>query len=65
MPFGTRLLAKPLYIIKEKMSWDIVLFNSKEKIESIEELDENKLEAIDFTGILESFFNEVSRTIIT
>ena len=26
------------------MSWDIVLFNSKQKIESVEELDENQLE---------------------
>lgn len=41
------------------MSWDIVLFNSKEKIESIEGLDENKLEPTDFTGILESSFKEI------
>jgi hypothetical protein len=41
------------------MSWDIVLFNSKEKIESIEELDEDKLEPIDFTNILESSFSEI------
>ena len=41
------------------MSWDIVLFNSKQTIKSIEELDEDKLETIDFTGILESSFNEV------
>ena len=41
------------------MSWDIVLFNSKEAISSIEELDEDKLEPIDFTGILENSFNDV------
>ncbi len=41
------------------MSWDIVLFNSKQTIKSIEELDEDKLEPIDFTGILENSFNEV------
>ncbi|GAA5023555.1 hypothetical protein GCM10011506_06500 [Marivirga lumbricoides] len=41
------------------MSWDIVLFNSKETIDSIEELDEHKLEPIDFTGILEKSFNDI------
>ena len=41
------------------MSWDIVLFNSKQTIKSIEELDEDKLEPIDFTGILENSFDEV------
>jgi hypothetical protein len=41
------------------MSWDIVLFNSREIIKFIEELDESKLESIDFAGILESSFNEV------
>jgi hypothetical protein len=30
------------------MSWDIVLFNSKEKIESIESITENQLEANKF-----------------
>ncbi len=41
------------------MSWDIVLFNSTEIIKSIEELNEEKLEPINFTSILESSFNEV------
>ncbi|NRB63270.1 MAG: hypothetical protein HRU40_09645 [Saprospiraceae bacterium] len=41
------------------MSWDIVLFNSKEKIESIEELDEDKLVPIDFADILENSFDEM------
>ena len=41
------------------MSWDIVLFNSKETISSIEELDEDKLESIDFTGILENSFENI------
>ena len=41
------------------MSWDIVLFNSKETISSIEELDEDKLEPIDFTGILENSFEDI------
>ena len=41
------------------MSWDIVLFNSKETIASIEELNEDKLEPIDFTEILGNSFEEV------
>ena len=41
------------------MSWDIVLFNSKQAISSIEELDEDKFEPIDFTGILENSFKDV------
>jgi len=41
------------------MSWDVVLFNSKQKIESIEKLDEESLEPIDFCGILESYFENI------
>lgn len=43
------------------MSWDIVLFNSKQKIESVAELDENQLEQTDFNGILESSFNRIKK----
>ena len=42
------------------MSWDIVLFNSKQKIELVEELDEKQLEPTDFSGILESSFNQIN-----
>lgn len=38
-----------------------MLFNSKEKITSIEEMDEEKLEPIDFTSILESSFTNIAR----
>jgi len=41
------------------MSWDIVLFNSKQKIKSVAELDENQLEPTDFGGILESSFDRI------
>ncbi|QNR23912.1 hypothetical protein [Croceimicrobium hydrocarbonivorans] len=41
------------------MSWDIVLFNSEEKIVKIEELDESKLLPCDFSAILEASFNKV------
>ena len=41
------------------MSWDIVLFNSKQKIKSVAELDENQLEPTDFSGILESSFEQI------
>lgn len=43
------------------MSWDIVLFNSKQKIESVSELDENQLEPTDFTGILENSFDRIKK----
>ena len=41
------------------MSWDIVLFNSRETIVSVEDLNEDKLVPIDFTGILERSFKDV------
>lgn len=43
------------------MSWDIVLFNSRQKIESIAELDEKQLEPTDFSGILESSFDRIKK----
>ena len=41
------------------MSWDIVLFNSKQKINSVAELDETQLEPTDFSGILETSFGRI------
>ncbi|MGO4921381.1 hypothetical protein [Maribacter spongiicola] len=43
------------------MSWDIVLFNSKQKIDLVAELDENQLEPTDFSGILETSFNQINK----
>jgi hypothetical protein len=43
------------------MSWDIVLFNSKQEINSVEELDENLLEPTDFDGILENSFDRIKK----
>lgn len=43
------------------MSWDIVLFNSKQKIESVTELDENQLEPTDFDGILQNSFDRIKK----
>jgi len=43
------------------MSWDIVIFNSKQNIESFAELDENQLEATDFDGILENSFDRIKK----
>ena len=42
------------------MSWDIVLFNSRQKINSVEEVDEEKLEPTDFCSILESHFDNIA-----
>lgn len=41
------------------MSWDIILFSSKQKIISVAELDESQLESTDFSGILESEFDKI------
>jgi len=38
------------------MSWDIVIFSSRQKIRAIEEVDEELLIAIDFNIILEKHF---------
>ncbi|MGJ8715162.1 MAG: hypothetical protein ACSHXG_08670 [Maribacter stanieri] len=43
------------------MSWDIVLFNSKQKINSVTELDETQLEPTDFSGILETSFDRLNK----
>ncbi len=41
------------------MSWDIVLFNSRQKITSVEEVDDTQLEPTDFSSIFESHFTEI------
>lgn len=41
------------------MSWDIVLFNSRQKITSVEEVDDTQLEPIDFCSAFESNFTEI------
>ena len=43
------------------MSCDIVLFNSKQKINSVAELDESQLEQTDFSGILETSFDRINK----
>ena len=43
------------------MSWDIVLFNSSQKITSIEELNEDHLIPIDFCSILEKHFVDIKK----
>ncbi|MCK8521279.1 hypothetical protein M0D21_06865 [Aquimarina sp. D1M17] len=43
------------------MSWDIVLFYLKQKIESVAELDDTQLEPTDFSGILENLFERVKK----
>ena len=43
------------------MSWDIVLFYSKQKIASIQEIDENQLEPTDFAQVLENSFDRIRK----
>ena len=41
------------------MSWDVVIFNSRIKIQSIEEVDEGQLKPTDFCYVLENHFDEI------
>jgi hypothetical protein len=41
------------------MSWDIVLFNSRQKIDSAANIDENMLEPTDFSSALEGYFKQI------
>jgi hypothetical protein len=41
------------------MSWDIFLFNSREKITSVEELDDTQLDPTGFCSAFESHFRQV------
>lgn len=41
------------------MSWDVILFNSKQKISSIDEIDEFQLEPTDFCSVLVNNFNNI------
>ena len=43
------------------MSWDIILFNSRQTIKSVEEIDENLLEPTDFCSVLESYFDNIDK----
>ncbi len=42
------------------MSWDIVIFSSKQKIDSIEEINEELFEPIDFNSFLEKHFDNIT-----
>lgn len=41
------------------MSWDIVLFNSRQNIESPEEVDETQLQPTDFCYVFENHLAEI------
>lgn len=43
------------------MSWDIVLFNSRQTINSVEEVDEEQLEPTDFCSELENYFKSIEK----
>lgn len=44
---------------KQTMSWDIVLFNSRQKINSVEEVDDSQLEPTDFCTVFENHFEQI------
>ena len=43
------------------MSWDIVLFNSQQKIQAVEEVDETQLVPIDFCSAFEGYFDNITK----
>ena len=43
------------------MSWDIVLFNSSQRIETVADLDERQLAPTDFSNTLEKSFSNIKR----
>ncbi len=43
------------------MSWDVFLFNTKQQVDSIEELDDALMEQTDFCAIFENHFPEIVR----
>jgi len=43
------------------MSWDIVLFNTADKIEDLEEFDADNLKPTDFNGIFEKHFTTIKK----
>jgi len=43
------------------MGWDIVLFNTSQKISSPEEVDENQLIPTGFCAVLESHFTQIKK----
>jgi hypothetical protein len=43
------------------MSWDIVLFNTTEKVDDFEDLNVDELDPIDFGQILENYFKEIKK----
>jgi len=44
------------------MSWDVVLFNSSQKISSPEEVDETKLIPVSFSEIFKAHFKNIKQT---
>jgi len=43
------------------MSWDIVIFNSTQNIQSVADLDEKKLQPMAFTEVLENSFENIRK----
>ncbi len=41
------------------MSWDVMIFNSTEKIDSLEDINEDKLEDFDFCAVFRKHFKNI------
>ena len=44
------------------MSWDVILLNSRQKINFIEELDDTQLESTNFCSALENHFAQITKS---
>lgn len=42
------------------MSWDVVIFSSKQKIDFIEEIDDELFVPVDFNEVLKNYFNVIT-----
>jgi hypothetical protein len=45
----------------DNMSWDIVLFSSRQKIQSVEEIDETLFEPTDFCSVFANHFQQIKQ----
>jgi hypothetical protein len=43
------------------MSWDIVVFSSRQKIHSVEEIDDEMFVPVDFSAVLDTHFDKIKK----
>lgn len=43
------------------MSWDVIIFNSPDKVDDLDEINTDELEPIDFGQVFEKYFKQVKK----